>query len=164
MKYQLYLFPFLYVYSFTATHENISKPFGFKPWLQTASVLNINHNREGQGVLNVRVPFGNIKLTSHCYILHCTSLFVWGCLSKPELSVCSLEYSMAFSVIPEGASHLFIFVHRLADLFKKKKKRGKNGVDSFHNLPLERQTWFQLILSFSLSGSPVHLLYVGTWV
>lgn len=31
---------------------------------------------------------------------------------------------------------------RLADLFKKKKKRGKNGVDSFHNLPLERQTWF----------------------
>jgi len=31
---------------------------------------------------------------------------------------------------------------RLADLFKKKRKRGKGDLDTFNNLPLERQTWF----------------------
>lgn len=31
---------------------------------------------------------------------------------------------------------------RFADIFKKKKKRGKGDVDSLVNLPLEKQTWF----------------------
>ena len=35
-----------------------------------------------------------------------------------------------------------LYFHRLADLFKKKKRRGKGDVDAFNNLPLERQTWF----------------------
>lgn len=33
-------------------------------------------------------------------------------------------------------------MRRLADLLKKKKKRGKGDVDSLNKLPLERQTWF----------------------
>lgn len=33
-------------------------------------------------------------------------------------------------------------LRRLADIFKKKKKRGKGDVDSLVNLPLEKQTWF----------------------
>ena len=36
---------------------------------------------------------------------------------------------------------VFAFLYRLADLLKRKKKRGKGESDSF-NLPLERQTWF----------------------
>lgn len=31
---------------------------------------------------------------------------------------------------------------RLADLLKRKKKKAKGDVDSFNNLPLEKQTWF----------------------
>ena len=33
-------------------------------------------------------------------------------------------------------------LHRLADLLKRKKKRGKGDADSLNSLPLERQTWY----------------------
>lgn len=37
---------------------------------------------------------------------------------------------------------MIVFTFRLADLLKRKKKRGKGDADSLNSLPLERQTWY----------------------
>lgn len=37
---------------------------------------------------------------------------------------------------------LFVLFCRLADILKRKKKRGKGDADSFNKLPLEKQAWF----------------------
>lgn len=51
---------------------------------------------------------------------------------------------MTLNSLPTSVSEMtcLLLLYRLADLLKRKKKRGKGDADSLNSLPLERQSWY----------------------
>lgn len=91
-----------------------------------------------------RVPRENkdLLLFAVCNTVHAKISLVYFTEGQSSLISSSIPQLSKFAV---GRSVTEIWLHsvcRLADLLKRKKKRGRGDVDSFNNLPLERQMWF----------------------